>query len=147
MKPKPLAQRWRLSLKSLLIYVAVIGIGLGLWESSVIRRRDRLIDWVESHGGWADRYERPPLRRLIPNTPTTITMPAPFGPVKLRIGGGQTLIVKERHIPMWRELLGDVPMSDLGLPYGSAQADVDLARSLFPEADVSVAPADGRGFF
>ncbi len=129
-------------LRTLFVAVAVLCTGLALWESSVIRRCARMMTWVESHGGMVETYQPP-----APIQPTPITLQGSDGyQIELELHMGQQIIVKERHIPRWREKLGDVPISRVWLPVGSTQSDLDRARSLFTEADVDTYVPCG-GFF
>jgi hypothetical protein len=118
-------RRWSFSLKALLVAITALAVGLGLWESSVIRRRARFMGWVQSHRGFVQLYAAPQSRK-----------PVRIG--SFVYGGGQQVKEKERHIQAWRARLGDVPVSAVGLPAGSGESKRKQAQSLFPEADVYV---------
>jgi hypothetical protein len=130
--------RFRFGVRTMLVFVALIGVSLALIARPVYER-NRMMRWIEENGGSVERWHKP--------EPIEINS----GSITVLITSYQRVLgpEKEPEIPAWRKWLGDVPANIIMLPADSNVSDLERARSLFPEAEVDViveGPGPG-GFF
>jgi hypothetical protein len=114
-------RRWfRFSLRVLLIVVAVVGCWLG-WQANLVHRR------------------KVALSELRPRAVFLSSVVA-----EREKSSGDRLVIPWDHvreIPFWRRLMGDESIGWIYLEDSASPADLELAKSLFPEAHVESNPA------
>jgi hypothetical protein len=123
-------RRWfAFSLRTLFVGVAVFGIWLG-WEFNFVHQRNAMRDWIADHGGSVDVFVRPDVSGSL----AIIQYERVLGPEE------------EPSIPQWRRWLGDEAINHVMMPAGTTDADLERARSLFPEGNVKrIESRPGRG--
>ena len=103
--PKPKRHWLRFSLRTMLVFMLLVGVGMGMWAKSA-RKQRRIVQWVESHRGGMVFYEHEGQRD--------------------GYGGWEPLELEDQPPPSWRAWLGkdyewNVVKVDL---YGSQESDI-----------------------
>ena len=103
-------RRWfQFGLGTLFFVVTALAVWLG-WELRLVRARSTYRQWLQDNGGGS-------------NTAGWVAEHDP------------TESTERSRIPLWRQWMGDEPIYDVLIPFGSSEDELAHARRLFPEAE------------
>ena len=111
MPPAPKhSRRWfQFGLGTLFLVVTALAVWLG-WELTIVRARSTYRQWLDDNGGGS-------------NTAEWVAKHYPTEPAE------------HSRIPFWRQWMGDEPIYDVLVPFGSSEEELADATRLFPEAE------------